>query len=71
MSLYWRRIGRQTSKDGYHRVYISVGLITGYTVGKVASGEWYYEGHGLDGVAETSRQAKAACEANVKRTDTP
>lgn len=62
MSLYWRRLtpGR----------YVSVGLTPGYEVGKTASGEWYFEGHGLDGIADTKSQAQAACEANVKPRET-
>jgi len=56
MSLCWRRI-----RPG---AYISTGLVRDFEVGQTVSGEWYYEGYGLDGIAATKAEAQAACQAH-------
>lgn len=63
-NLYWRRI-----QPGQ---YISMGLSPRvYEVGKTASGEWFYEGPGLEGITETKTVAQAMCQKHENERDTP
>lgn len=62
-NLYWRRVapGR----------YISGGLGTAdYELGKAISGEWWYEGPGLDGIADTKAEAQKICQDHENSRET-
>lgn len=64
MNLYWARTAAG--------LYVSRGT-NGYTVGKTASGEWFYEfgpgpGSSFEGIARTKKEAQEACAQHARST---